>query len=323
MSQALAGGFLGDGPLVKGGALHEVVEGLVGRRLGGEQEVAACRRDGHGNRLAGEKVVAEVDRPQALQALAVGGQPALGGIALAVLFLGPVLGGDELRHQGQRHGVARCDGRGGQHGMVAFRFAVGAFARQALRAGKLLRAEVLRAVEGDQHAPAEPPEGRQGAPPVQHVEGLVEDRLQVRRMHRVEHRPNVVVGRDRRHAEQSSAVRRRAHRLQAALVGQERLRLHEEQRKGRHPDVGHAVAHVAAPLVRGSLKFGSVNQFTERPQIRSLLRAGCTLRVAESQIMGRDELDLRLSWHKRTRRIALVALGVHEADPSRPSSRKL
>ncbi len=92
MGQALAGGFLGDGPLVKGGALHEVVEGLVGRRLGGEQEVAACRRDGHGNRLAGEKVIAEVDRPQALQALAVGGQPALGGIALAVLFLGPVLG---------------------------------------------------------------------------------------------------------------------------------------------------------------------------------------------------------------------------------------
>jgi hypothetical protein len=59
MGQALAGGFLGDGLLVEAGALHEVVKRLVGRRLGGEQEVAACRPDGLGDRLAGEQVVAE------------------------------------------------------------------------------------------------------------------------------------------------------------------------------------------------------------------------------------------------------------------------
>ena len=222
----------------------------MGRRLGGEQEVAACCSDGLGDRLAGEQVVTEVDRPQVLQAPAVGGQPALGGSALAVLLLGPVLGRDELRHQGQRHGVAGCYDRGSEHGMVALDAAVGALARQAPRAAELLRAEVFRAVEGDQHAPAKPRERRQAAAPAQHVEHLVEGGLQVRRMHGVEHRPDVVVGRDRGHAEQGPAVRRRASLLQAALVGQERLRLHEEQREGRHPDVGHAVAHVAAPRVR-------------------------------------------------------------------------
>jgi len=105
-------------------------------------------------------------------------------------------------------------------------------ARQALRAAELLRAEVFRAVERDQHAPAKPRKRRQAALPVQRVEDLVEDRLQVRRMHRVEHRPDVVDGRNRGHAEQGPAVRRRAPLLQAALVGQERLRLHEEQREG-------------------------------------------------------------------------------------------
>ncbi len=33
-------------------------------------------------------------------------------------------------------------------------------------------------------------------------------------------------------------------------MGQEGLRLHEKQRGARHPDVGHAVAHVAAPRIR-------------------------------------------------------------------------
>jgi len=146
-------------------------------------------------------------------------------------------------------GQRRTKGFAGQ-GVVAFRPAVGAMVRQAPRAAQLLGAEVLRAVEGDQHAPAKPRERRQAAPAVQRVEHLVEDGLQVRGMHGVEHRTDVVVGRDRGHAEQGPAVRRRAPLLQAALVGQEGLRLHEEQREGRHPDVGHAVAHVAAPRVR-------------------------------------------------------------------------
>jgi len=61
VGQALAGGLVLGRVLLDGGALHEVVEGLVGRRLGGEQEVAACRPDGLSDRLAGKQVVTEIN----------------------------------------------------------------------------------------------------------------------------------------------------------------------------------------------------------------------------------------------------------------------
>src|SRR3954451_15914574 len=67
------------------GALREVIQGLVRPDLGREEEVPTGRGDRLRHRLAREQVVAEVDRPQIHQALGVGGQPALGGIAFAVL----------------------------------------------------------------------------------------------------------------------------------------------------------------------------------------------------------------------------------------------
>ena len=126
---------------------------------------------------------------------------------LAVLLLGAVLGRDELRHQGQRHRVSWGHNRASQHGMVAFGLAVGALARQALRAAELLRAEVFRAVERDQHAAAELLERQQPAMPAQRAQDFIEGGLQVRGMHRVEHGADVVVGGHGRHAELAVAVR--------------------------------------------------------------------------------------------------------------------
>src|SRR3954454_13546236 len=68
-------------------------------------------------------------------------------------------------------------------------------------------------------------------------------------MHWVEHGADMVVGRDGGHAKQALAVRHLPPFLQCALVGEERLALHEEQRKGRQADIRHAVGHLAAPLV--------------------------------------------------------------------------
>jgi hypothetical protein len=107
--------------------------------------------------------LAEVNRPQFLQALGVSGQPALGGIALTVLLLGAILGRDELRHQRQGHRMAWCHDRCGQHGMVILDLAVGAPTRQALRTAKFLGAKIFRAVERDQHAPVKPLERLQTA----------------------------------------------------------------------------------------------------------------------------------------------------------------
>src|SRR3954466_6656534 len=68
-------------------------------------------------------------------------------------------------------------------------------------------------------------------------------------MHWVEHGADMVVGRDGGHAKQALAVRHLPPFLQCALVGEERLALQEEQRKGRQADIRHAVGHLAAPLV--------------------------------------------------------------------------
>ncbi len=124
MGQALAVGLLRDRVRIKRGALHEVIQGFVRRGLGRQEEVPAGRGDRFRNRLAGEQVVAEVDGPQVRQALCVDGQPALGGVAFAVLFLRAILGRDKLRHQRHRHGVAGSHHRAGQHGMVVLRYYV-------------------------------------------------------------------------------------------------------------------------------------------------------------------------------------------------------
>src|SRR5208337_3141283 len=76
-------------------------------------------------------------------------EPAFGGVAFAVLLLGAVLGRDEFRHQRHDLGMAERHHRRRQHGMIALGLAVGALARQTVRATELLRAEDLRPVPGD------------------------------------------------------------------------------------------------------------------------------------------------------------------------------
>src|SRR5215212_9887487 len=62
--QALAVGLLRDRVLIERGTLHEVIQRLVRRGLGCEEEIPAGGGDRVRNRLAREQVVAEVDGPQ-------------------------------------------------------------------------------------------------------------------------------------------------------------------------------------------------------------------------------------------------------------------
>ena len=101
----------------------------------------------------------------------MGGQPALGGVALAVLFallLGQfrlvcrrvLLGLHELRHQRQDAVVAVGDDRRREHRMEVLLGLVGPdVADGALRAADRVRAVDLEAVERDQQAAAEALEG--------------------------------------------------------------------------------------------------------------------------------------------------------------------
>jgi len=88
-----ASAMLADGlpVLLQCGAMPALGDGRVRRQLAGEDEVAAGVLDGGSNRLAGEQVVAAVDRPQMHQRRPVPVQASLGGIALAVLLRCPVL----------------------------------------------------------------------------------------------------------------------------------------------------------------------------------------------------------------------------------------
>ncbi len=78
----------------------------MGLGFGGEQEIAAACKRRLDDRLAGEEIVAEIDGPQLLDPLAMGGQPAFCGVAFAILVCRAVRFDDELWHQWQRHIVA-------------------------------------------------------------------------------------------------------------------------------------------------------------------------------------------------------------------------
>ena len=144
-------------------------------------------------------------------------EPALDGVSLAILFFGAVLRCDELRHQRDDFGMARRDDRRRQHGVIRLNLAVGAFARQAVRAAELLRAKRTRF-----H-----PKRRAFYP--QSAEGLAQWRLgqqsfqtfetggEQRRVRFVEHVADVIVGRNFLDAEQALAIRPAMAFLQSAL----------------------------------------------------------------------------------------------------------
>lgn len=116
----------------------EIVQRLVRGRLGREDEIGAGVRDQLGDGLTGEQVVAQIDRTQRRDPCVVIVEPALDGVALAILLLGAVLRRDELGHQGNDLGMAgRDDGRR-QKAMIMLGLAVGAFAGQTVRAAELL-----------------------------------------------------------------------------------------------------------------------------------------------------------------------------------------
>ena len=219
-------------------------------RLADEQEMPVHRPHGLTHRLARIQVVAEVDRGQIGATLAVGIEPAPDRHGLAVLLVMAVLRHHELRRQGQHLMVPGRHQGGGQKRMEILDI-VAAPTGRAVAAVQLLGAEVFGAVEGDQHMSVQPAKRLQPARALQLRQRGGEQRMKMPRIDRVQHRPNVVVARDRGHAEQGFTVRSPLPLGQVPLMREKRRALHEEQRKRRQPDVGHAVAAVRTlPFVR-------------------------------------------------------------------------
>jgi hypothetical protein len=237
--------------LFQRGAMQVFGDGLVRRWLAGQDEAADHPMDGLGDRLAGEEIVAQVDRPKVRHRRTEPGQPAFGGVPLTVLLLRSVLGRDELGWQRQDAGIAGRHDGGAQKGVEVS--AVRTPPGRAAFAMDLARAKVLRPVQRDQRPATEALKRREYAFGLDDFEEQREQRIECRRRCAVEHQADVGIARDGGHAEQGLAVRPALPFLQRPLVRQERRATHEEHRERGQTDVGHAVCPVAAralPLIR-------------------------------------------------------------------------
>ena len=251
MDRAVAAVADGLAVLRENDARQVLAESGMRLRLAGEQEVSTHRLDRHADGLTGEQIVAEIDRLEMGISWAAGGQPAAGGSRLAVLLLVPVLRHDELRRQRQHMGVARRHHRCAEEAVEVFDPAVAALPARTLRAMDLARGEVLRSVERDQHVTAQTPERLEAATRLGLRDDLLEQPVEPSWRRAVQHLPDVVVCRDRRHAEQGLAIRPAVALRQRPLIRQKRRALHEEHSESRKPDVCHRVSDVAPPpLVR-------------------------------------------------------------------------
>ena len=131
--------------------------------------------------------------------------------------------------------------------MEVFGPAIGADAARAVVASEILRAEILGAVERNQHMAIQTPEGREPTASFERRENLPEGRKQQLGRHRIEHRAGLVVGRDLVHPEKRLAVGLAPSPFQHLLVGQERRALHEERGERPHPEIAHLKAGILAP----------------------------------------------------------------------------
>ena len=242
-ARAAAGG---DPEPVRAESPEVVVQRLVAAGLGGHEEVPALVEDGLADGLAGVQVVGEVDGPERGEHGAEAPQPALGRLALAVLLVVALAPGEELRGQRQREVPPGRDDGGGEHLVEVLDAAVGAPAARAAGALDVAGAEVLGAVEGDQHMPAQHAHGFEPPGVVEFRREAAQQAVEALRRHAVEGLPDVVVAGCAGQAEQGVQVRVPALRGERALVRQERLGLRQEHRQRRHADVAHGVHPVAA-----------------------------------------------------------------------------
>lgn len=244
-------------------ALDEVVQRCVRAFLGRENEVAAIALHHRSDRLTGEEIVAEIDGPQRRQPGVMLVKPAFDGVSLAILFFGAVLWRDELRRQRHDFGVAGRDDRRRQHGVIRLDLAVGALAREAVRATQLLRAKELGSIPGDECSATQPAKGLTQRRLSQQSFQTFEAGREQRRVRFVAHVADVIVGRNFLDAEQALTVRTALAFLQCSLKGQERRALHEKHREGRQAEIRHGDI-AAAPLP--GVRKGGTNGFQVRQE---------------------------------------------------------
>ena len=238
--------------------MEHFLQALVGTGLTDEEEVRSEVADQSAQGLAAVQVVAEEDGPVGLQLVDVGRQPALGGVALAVLLaaflgqFGPLGGGvllglDELRHERDDTVVAVGDDGRREHRMeVLLGLVLADMAGGALLATDRVGAVDLDAVEGNEQAAAEALEGGEGTLLLQGVEAAGEQVGETVGVEAVQQIADLGIAGDRLHAEEGVTVGTGRLCLHAALEAEEGGGLEEEGRKGAGGGIGDGIALVGA-----------------------------------------------------------------------------
>jgi hypothetical protein len=225
------------------GAIQVFSDGLVRRRLAGEDEAAACIEDRGNDRLAGKQIVTEKDRPEVSEAGAVPGQRALRGVAFAIRPLRAILRRDEFWRQRQDL-PCRWPGATRLASRKARKYSVPPSERRRVEhCSHLILREQKCSVPLSAIAtrPARHWNGVSG--PAASI-ALMNKPIERLRRGTVPRRADVVVRGDRRHAEQRLAVRPAVSLRLCPLMPKERRASHEEDRESRQADVGHRVVAV-------------------------------------------------------------------------------
>ena len=241
-----------------------------------EEEVRAEVGDECAEGLAAVQIVAEQDRPVGEQSGDVGGQPALGGVALAILLalllgqVGPVGGGvvlglDEQRHEREDAVVAVGDDAGREHGVEELLGLVLAdMAGRALLAMDAVRAMELDPVEGDEQAAVEAQEGVEAALVADGVEAEGEEIGEEGGIETVEQIANTVFTRDLADAEEGVAIGAGGLLEHAALEVEEGGGLEKERGEGAGSGIGDGVALVGAGAGVGQRRCGLAERVQQR-----------------------------------------------------------
>lgn len=174
-------------------------------------------------------------------------QPSPRGTAFTVLLVVAVLRDNELRLQRHDPIVARCDNRGGQHGVEILGLVLAAFAMETVRTMDLGRAVKFRSVQRDQHMSIQTSHGVKATALVQFSHEIGEHGGEPLRFDRIKLRAYLTVSGDFAHPEQGLTVRTALAGLQMALVRQKRRALHEERRERGQREIRHGVSCVLAP----------------------------------------------------------------------------
>src|ERR1019366_5989322 len=172
--------------------------------------------------LPGEQIVSHYDWIERGVAGAVRRPPPPRGATLAVRLVIPLPWHDEFRNERHNTIMSRRNQCRHQHVVVIPGLAVPMLTGGALGAAHLVRTIVLGAIERDQYVVVQAVERLDPVRSLQLIKHIVEHRLELAGLDRIQFRADLTVARNFRHAEQRLAVRAPLSRRQLPLMLQKR-----------------------------------------------------------------------------------------------------